>query len=266
MASVPPPIYHYLIFAINYINAPQICKRRMAIKNHDFIEIDYTGKLEDGTVFDTTDENTAKNAGLSAQQNASFGPVTVCVGENHILKGIEEYLIGKEPGDYEIRLEAEHAFGKKNAKLLRLIPMKIFRKEKINPFPGLEVNIDNAYGIVRTVSGGRVIVDFNHPLSGRAVTYSVNVLGLVNDPLKMAKAVLKNELNAGDLEASMDKDKLMLDERIPEEAIDAIKKRILELIPNIRDVLRMKKKEEKSAEKKTDKEEKSEESVTGEKS
>ena len=47
--------------------------------------------------------------------------------------------------------------------------------QTLNPIPSLPVNIDNLNGIIRTVSGGRVIVDFNHPLSGRVLSYNVKV-------------------------------------------------------------------------------------------
>ncbi|EFK97351.1 peptidylprolyl isomerase FKBP-type, partial [sediment metagenome] len=45
-------------------------------------------------------------------------------------------------------------------------------KDSIRPMPGLPVNIDGMYGIIRTVAGGRVIVDFNHPLSGKEIVYN----------------------------------------------------------------------------------------------
>lgn len=207
----------------------------MKLKKHDFVEVEYTGRLDDNTVFDTTDENVAKQAGIH-RENTKLGPVTVCLGETHILKGIEEKIIGSEPGSYSIALDAEHAFGKKKTALLKLIPMKIFRKEKINPFPGLEVNIDNMYGIVRTVSGGRVIVDFNHPLSGRSVKYDVKVNKVIEDPLEKAKAVFKNELNITDSKLEFAEGKLIIDEKFPEEVLDALRKRILELVPEIKGV------------------------------
>ena len=91
------------------------------LKNNDFIEITYTGKLDDGTVFDTTDETLAKSSGI-ARENSKFGPNTICLGEGHIIKGLEEYLIGKEPGKYSVTIQPEPAFGKKAAKRLRLVP------------------------------------------------------------------------------------------------------------------------------------------------
>jgi len=159
------------------------------IKKGDFIQVDYTGKLTDeGTVFDTTLNDVALNNGLNP--SAKYKPVIICVGDGYILQTLEESLIGKEVGKHTFNLPAEAAFGKKNAKLLKLIPIKVFKKQNIMPHVGLEVNIDNAFGIVRTVSGGRVIVDFNHPLSSKNVTYEVDVKKIVTDDKDKLDAIL----------------------------------------------------------------------------
>ncbi|MFH2020060.1 MAG: FKBP-type peptidyl-prolyl cis-trans isomerase [archaeon] len=210
----------------------------MKLKKNDFVEIEYTGKLDDDTVFDTTDEETANKSGLK-RENSIFGPVVVCLGEHHVLEGIENELIGKEAGTYHVDLSAEKAFGKKDAKLLKLMPMKLFIKQKIQPFVGLEVNIDNAYGTVRSVSGGRVIVDFNHPLSGRAVKYDIKVNRLVEDTLTKAKSLFKNELNISDIKFELADGVLVIDEeKFPVEVLAGVKKRITELIPEIKDIVK----------------------------
>ena len=207
----------------------------MKLKKHDFAEIDYTGKLEDGTVFDTTVEEAAKKASLQTE-NRKFSPVIICVGERHILEPLDDMILGKDAGEsFSLKIDPEKAFGKKSAKLLQLVPMKVFRKEKIAPYPGLEVNVDNRYGIVRTVSGGRVIVDFNHPLSGREVNYEVKINRVVTDNLEKAKAVIRNEMNM-ELECSLEADTLMMKDDIPEQFLEALKKRIVLLVGEIKDV------------------------------
>jgi len=228
-------LLNYQNSIVKYINIPRILNKRMKLKKHDFIEVDYTGKLEDGTIFDTTDEKVAEEAGLQ-RENAKFEAAVICLGENHVLKGIEDAIIGKEPGSFEVNLTPETAFGKKNPKLLKLLPMKVFRKEKIQPFPGLEVNVDNQYGIVRTVSGGRIIVDFNHPLSGHNLVYSVKVNKIIKDNLEKAKSIFKNELNITDTKLELKDNKLIIDENIPKDVLDGIKKRVLELVPEIKGV------------------------------
>ena len=62
------------------------------LKKHDFVEIEYTGRLEDDTIFDTTDEKTAQDAGI-AKEGTKFEPTVICLGENHILKGEIDSLV-----------------------------------------------------------------------------------------------------------------------------------------------------------------------------
>ncbi len=147
------------------------------IKKGEFIEIDYTGMLEDGTVFDTTRRAAAETAGLNPR--AQYKPAIIKVGEGQLLRGLDEFLEGKPLGAHLCNLPAAKAFGKKNAKLLKLIPAKKFTEAKIDPFVGLEVNIDGHYGVVRSVSGGRVTVDFNHPLAGKDLQYEIEVKRVV---------------------------------------------------------------------------------------
>ncbi|RJQ15541.1 peptidylprolyl isomerase [Candidatus Woesearchaeota archaeon] len=152
----------------------------MAIKKGDFIEIDYTGKVKDGEIFDTTEEKVAKDHHLH-HEHMKYGPVIVVIGENHLIPGLDDELEGKELGKYHFELPSEKAFGKKSADLLKLIPARAFAKQEIKPFVGLEVNMDGLRGTVRNVAGGRIIVDFNHPLASRDVVYDITVKKIVTD-------------------------------------------------------------------------------------
>jgi len=177
---------------------------KMSIQKGDFIELDYTGKIvEDNMIFDTTIPADAKKAGLIHEHadgeehhhhhhlhEEDFKPVIVCVGQNHVLPGLDKKLEGLSFGKHEIKLSEDEAFGKKNSKLLKLIPVSAFKEQKINPHVGLVLNIDDAKGVVRSVSGGRVIVDFNHPLAGKEVIYTVSIHKKVDDAEQKIKAVL----------------------------------------------------------------------------
>jgi FKBP-type peptidyl-prolyl cis-trans isomerase 2 len=161
-----------------------------SIKKGDFVELDYTGKLtDDGRIFDTTRAADAATGGLD--KHATYKPIVICLGEGQVLRGLDEFLEGKELGAYTCALSASQAFGKKDPKLLKLIAAKKFSEQKIQPFVGLEVNIDDHYGIVRSVSGGRVTVDFNHPLSGRDLAYDVELRRIVTQPHEQVAALLE---------------------------------------------------------------------------
>lgn len=160
----------------------------MTLKVRDFIEIDYAGKLkETGEVFDST------------TQGSHVHPVTICLGQGQILKGLDDKLVGKETGkDYTFVLTPEEGFGKKDAKLLKIVPSNVFLKQGIRPYLGLQVNIDGAIGTIRTVTGGRTIVDFNHPLSGHDVEYTVSVKRLVTDKKEQLTGLLDLEAHIHD--------------------------------------------------------------------
>lgn len=167
----------------------------MAIKEKDFVEIEYTGMTkEENIIFDTTDEEVAKDTGLF-NPNMPYGAVTICIGTNAILKGLETYLIGKEPGEYKVELSSEDAFGKKDAKLLKIVPTSVFKKANIDAVPGLQVNMDGAIGTIRTITGGRSIVDFNHPLSGKDVVYEIKVNKIVTDKTEQIKSYIALQFN-----------------------------------------------------------------------
>ena len=151
------------------------------INNNDFIELDYTGKVEnEAIIFDTTNEKVAKDNGIY-RQGMHYHGIIVCVGHSHVVKGLDEDLVGKEAGkEYTVNIPAEKAFGKKSGKLLQLIATQKFFKDNIQPVPGLQVNVDGNVGVIKTVTGGRTLVDFNHPLASRNVEYSYKINKIIH--------------------------------------------------------------------------------------
>ncbi len=159
-------------------------------QHHDFIELDYTGKLADGTVFDTTLKSIANEHKLSAS-NREFKPTIICIGEQQLLPGLDAELQDKEIGkEYTVTLPPEKAFGKRDIKKVKIIPLGTFREHKMEPHPGLQIDVDGEMGTVTNISGGRVIVNFNHPLSGKEVTYTFKILRQVTDVAERITAFL----------------------------------------------------------------------------
>lgn len=208
------------------------------IKENDFVEIEYTGMIKgEDIVFDTTDKETAGKYGLDDGKK-EFAPAVVCVGEGHLLKGVEEYLIGKEVGEYEFDFEAEKGFGKKNAKLIQLIPTNKFKKQGINPMPGMQINVDESMGVIKTVTGGRTIVDFNHPLSGKPLAYKMKVNRIVEDLGEKVSAFLKMTLGLPNLPVKVDGEKAIIDmkstpmqQAMPDEFVKMMEESISRVLP-----------------------------------
>jgi FKBP-type peptidyl-prolyl cis-trans isomerase SlyD len=204
----------------------------MKTKKGDFIEIDFTAKVKDTSqIFDLTKESEAKKHNLFNPKQ-TYKPVIICLGENEIIKGLDQELIGKETGkEYKIELPPEKAFGKKNPKLMKLIPTNNFKKQKINPFPGLQLNMDGIIGTVRAVSGGRTIVDFNHPLAGKTLEYDLKINKIITKSEEKIKAMLKTEakIELKDKEAKIHAD-------IPEKVQESLKNHIKKLVPEVKKV------------------------------
>jgi len=206
----------------------------MVFQNGDFVEIEYTGMIKEGSVvFDTTSEEVAKEKGIH-NPRVRYGSISVCLGEGHILSGLDRQLIGKDVGEYKFEIPAESAFGKKSAKLLRLIPQKVFTQQKIQPFTGREVNIDGMNGIVRSVGGGRTIVDFNHPLAGKDLVYKVNLIRQVTDLTEKVKGVLRLELHLSGADVKVEDGKATVMQELPAELSGMMQERITKLIPEIK--------------------------------
>lgn len=148
----------------------------MPIKEGDFIRLNYTG-YANGILFDTTVEQKAREAGVFEEEK-SYQPKVICVGKQQIILGLDEAIIGKEPGFEEtLEVPPEKAFGEHEQELLRSFEKKSFSKK---PERGMPVSIpDEGKGTVVNIIGNRVIVDFNHPLAGQTLTYTYHIEGIV---------------------------------------------------------------------------------------
>ena len=163
----------------------------MFMKKGDFVEIDFVGRISGtGEIFDLTDEETAKKEGIYNPKHR-YKPSLVIIGSGMAVPGVEKSLERMEPGhESEFELAPEDAFGGRDMHLIRILSMSKFLKEKITPVPGMFVDIDGMQTKVLSVAGGRVRVDFNHPLAGRHLKYKVRVVRQITDTLEKAKVLL----------------------------------------------------------------------------
>ena len=207
------------------------------IKKGDFIEIDYVGRVKStNQIFDLTDKKTAKENNMNIEKELK--PIIICVGEKNLLKDIDNNLIGKEIGkEYEIDVKPENGFGKRDPRLMKLINVNVFKKSNIMPVPGLQVNIDGMLGTIRSFSGGRVIVDFNHPLADRELVYKIKIVREVKDVKEKLDACMKF-MNLLDVKFTISLDnnqaKIIMEASLPDPLKEALKKKILELVPEIK--------------------------------
>ena len=161
----------------------------MVLKEKDFIEIKFTGKVKDGEIFDSNIKEDLEK--IQTQNPVEAKDFIFCLGQGMFLKSLDDFLIGKleTEKDYDIILPPEKAFGNRDPGLIQRIPSRIFKEHKIAPFPGITFNFDGRAGKVLTVSGGRVMVDFNHGLAGKDIEYKIKLIKKVTDEKEKIKSL-----------------------------------------------------------------------------
>jgi len=135
------------------------------------VTIDYTLRLDSGEVVDSSNESE---------------PLTFEFGQGQIIPGLERELMGLQNGDQkEIRVAPEEGYGERHTEALQQIPVDRFPTD-ITPEPGMRLTVRGPQGeevpfTIVAVADGKATLDFNHPLAGEALTFSVTVRDVQTD-------------------------------------------------------------------------------------
>lgn len=137
------------------------------IKNGDNVSVHYTGKLEDGSVFDTS---------LAEGRE----PLTVTLGQGQLIPGFENGLIDMTTGEIKtIEIEPENAYGDVNPQLMSEIPLSQV-PEGVKT--GDMLQGQNQFGpvnvVVKEVKEETVVLDMNHPLAGKKLIFDLEVVSV----------------------------------------------------------------------------------------
>ena len=113
------------------------------------------------------------------------------------------------------------------------MPISAFKEHNMQPQPGLQIEADGETGTITRVSGGRVIVNFNHPLAGKEVVYLVKVNKKITDPkeqiitfLSTSMRMPKDKIN---VTVNEDKAEIKLPMQLPEQFTGVIGKKLADL-------------------------------------
>lgn len=137
------------------------------IKNGDNVSVHYTGRLEDGSVFDTS---------LAEGRE----PLTVTLGQGQLIPGFENGLIEMTIGEMKtIEIEPESAYGEVNPQLMSEIPLsQVPEGVKV----GDMLQGQNQFGpvnvTVREIKEETVVLDMNHPLAGKKLIFDLEVVSV----------------------------------------------------------------------------------------
>lgn len=132
------------------------------------VTLHFSLALEDGSIIDSNFEATA---------------ATFAMGDGSLLPGFEDVLIGMKAGqENSFLITPEHGFGQHNPSNLQAIKRRQFAPD-IPLGVGLVVSFADAAkselpGVISAVDNDEVIVDFNHPLAGKAILFKVRIIAV----------------------------------------------------------------------------------------
>jgi peptidylprolyl isomerase len=140
------------------------------VKDGDFVQLHYTGSLDDGTVFDSS---------LGRE------PLEFQVGAGGIIAGFNDAVRDMEvDSEKEVSLTPAQAYGEQRDDLKREFPIDMLNGHQIKV--GEELRFASPHGPVRgkvlAVEPTKFMVDFNHPLAGKTLTFKIKLLGITDRP------------------------------------------------------------------------------------
>ena len=147
---------------------PEKGGEKALVKKGDRIKVQYTGTLQDGTIFDKSKEEK---------------PLEFTVGSGQIIPGFDKAVEGmKLNEEKKITLKPEDAYGKRDETAIREFT-KNSLPENFKPEKGMMIKLQDQTGramsgTVTDINENRITVDFNHPLSGKDLTFDIKVIGI----------------------------------------------------------------------------------------
>ena len=137
------------------------------VKKGDKIKVEYTGTLEDGSIFDSSEKHDT--------------PIEFTVGSGKLIKGFEDAVVGMKLGEEkEIKIPPEEAYGLHNPEFVKDMPRNIFPENKqIQIGMVFLVSLESGRQIpvwISKISENSVTVDLNPPLAGKTLTFKIKIV------------------------------------------------------------------------------------------
>jgi peptidylprolyl isomerase len=135
-------------------------------KQGDTVKVHYTGKLEDGTVFDSS---------------VNREPLEFAIGTGSLIPGFEQAVIGMAPGESKTEhIAAEQAYGEHREDMVLVVDRQQM-PEDMQVGVGQQLQIRQQTGqtipvVVTDVSDSQITLDANHPLAGEDLTFDIQLL------------------------------------------------------------------------------------------
>ena len=140
----------------------------MSVSNGDTVKVEYTGKLSDGSVFDSSEGE---------------DPLEFTMGEGQLIPGFENAVEGMEVDEEKtVTIEADNAYGQKKDDFIQGFP-KDSLPDEIPAEKGQQLQLQTQDGqaipgMITKVTDDEITVDMNHPLAGKDLTFDIKVVDI----------------------------------------------------------------------------------------
>lgn len=130
------------------------------------VKVHYTGKLNDGTVFDSS---------------VGSEPLSFAVGSGQVIVGFDEAVMGMEVGESKVvHIPVEKAYGVRNEDMVMQIPIEQVPPD-LHPEIGLRLEMGGVNGeimrvVVTDITATHITLDANPPLAGKELTFTIELL------------------------------------------------------------------------------------------
>ncbi len=134
-------------------------------QNGDTVKVHYTGRLNSGETFDSSDGG---------------DPLEFTIGEQQLIAGFEEAVIGMDPGQTKtITIPADEAYGEKRSELIATVERTRF-PDDVELALGQQFRVgqagsDEMVVTVTALTDSHVTIDANHPLAGEELTFDITL-------------------------------------------------------------------------------------------
>ncbi len=146
------------------------------VKTGDSVLVDYTGWLDNGTIFDTSDAATARQAGIY-DANYTYQPLNITVGAGFYLEAFESALVGMKVNESRnVTLTPGQAYGEYDPSLVQPVNISLLEEYNITPHVNDTLYYDMQPVLVKEIPNNTtVIIDFNHPMAGKTLHFMLTV-------------------------------------------------------------------------------------------
>ncbi|WP_054842517.1 peptidylprolyl isomerase [Vulcanisaeta distributa] len=164
----------------------------MPFQKGDYVLLEYTVvDKDDNKVVETTVEDKAKEAGIYRPDEV-YEPRLVIIGETKLFEPLEQAIMNSSEGqEITVEIPPDKAFGQRDPSKVRVISIREFYRYGKLPRVGDIVEVNNQQGRVVSITGGRVTLDFNHPLAGKTLIVTAKVIRKLETTEDKVKYIIK---------------------------------------------------------------------------